>query len=63
MRTHTTPHPHLPEDLCSSIAAAPCEPDHRFSRLSDIAAAATQRTVATAPFRPSLRTPLLLTAL
>lgn len=33
MRTHSTPHPHLPEDLCASIAAY-CEPDHRFNRLS-----------------------------
>lgn len=34
MRTHTTPHPHLPEDLCASIAAYTREPDQRFSRLS-----------------------------
>ena len=79
MRTHTTPHPHLPEDLCASIAAYTREPDHRFSRLSAPdspspvrEASAPRSTTAAmqpaamqpaAPFRPSLRTPLLLTAL
>ena len=78
MRTHTAPHPHLPEDLCASIAAYTREPDHRFSRLSapdspsPVREASAPRAAAMqpaamqpapAPFRPALRTPLLLTAL